>query len=209
MQLPPGLDLNTISILGKPVVNPDDKGISHTTIVVTWPFTAIAIIIVLVRMYLRRRFQGKLSSDDWLMLAGAGAQIAYQSVLTKACLWGLGKKFENTSMQEGIESNRYLTISIPLSIIVSLISRLSITILLNSIFGGTKVWFKWLLVIWFGIEFILGVLGGSLALAMQIPIESQWDPRVSPTKTMDPNIQRYTNLTFGCKCPSRSTYCGL
>lgn len=50
-------------------VNPGDPGGGPTIMAVTWTLSTVAILIVGARFYVRGRVNGKISMDDWFMLA--------------------------------------------------------------------------------------------------------------------------------------------
>jgi dolichyl-phosphate-mannose--protein O-mannosyl transferase len=52
-----------------PPINPDDLGRGPMIIGLTWSFTGLAVIAVLLRLYIRKKVTHITGWDDWFMLA--------------------------------------------------------------------------------------------------------------------------------------------
>jgi hypothetical protein len=174
-----------------------DEGISRITLAVSWTFTSLATVFVASRLIIRRRFMKRLHWDDWTMLLALALQYGFQAMITAACLAGLGRPFQNVNLHDFERSLEFETLSVAFSIPVSLVARVSITILLTKIFGLTRRWFHWFLIFWTIFAVIVGILGLVFNFTQVKPIEASWDPLIVPTNKMDIRIQEYTNVAFG------------
>lgn len=71
--------------------SPHSWDLTRATLVLTWFLTSLAIISVLFRFYLRRKFFNGWASHDWLMLAALAFQFSFQVGLTAMCSSGSGR----------------------------------------------------------------------------------------------------------------------
>ncbi|KAI0975802.1 hypothetical protein F4678DRAFT_457154 [Xylaria arbuscula] len=171
-------------------VNPNDPGLGPTTKALTWLFTGFAIIVVATRFYLRRKFVKFWALDDWIMLAALVLQIVYSALITKACDEGLGMTYVNLTLEKYKGLFMWTFIALPFTHAVSVLARVSITLMLIKIFGKSKPWFKLFLATYTSIQAIFGVISIILAIADMSPIESHWDPTVTPTRQLNPTVQQ-------------------
>ncbi|KAK6064317.1 integral membrane protein [Seiridium cupressi] len=171
-------------------IDPSDQGLGPLTKGLTWSFTGLAIIVVGARMVLRRKFSRHYSVDDWIMVAALAFQIAYSAIITKACDEGLGMTFDDMTLEQLTGALKWSFIALPFTHIVSVLARISITILLIKIFGQSKPWFKWFLIVYTSLQAIFGIISIILALADQFPIESHYNFMVKPTTQLDPAVQQ-------------------
>ena len=72
-----------------------DATLTHATLVLTWIFTSLAIVAVVLRFYLRRKLTKRWASHDWIMLAALACQLVYQAGITILCQAGSGKPAES------------------------------------------------------------------------------------------------------------------
>ncbi|KAM7200664.1 hypothetical protein V8F20_005166 [Naviculisporaceae sp. PSN 640] len=177
----------------QPPVDPDAPGISKTTLTATWVFTCLAVVAVSMRFWLRKKFFN-CHSDDWVMLSALLIQIVYQACITLACNWGMGKAFENMTLEMFIQSQKWSFSSITASQTASVVARVSIVILLCRIFGVTKPAFRWFLIIFTTFMAIVAALGLVFLWAEKTPVESHWDPMVPATWHLDKRVSQYTSL---------------
>lgn len=180
-------------------VNPNDRGLGPMTIALTWVFTSLAIIVVGLRMYLRKKFHNRWYIDDWIMVLALAFQVIYSGLVTKACDEGMGMTFENMTFQQFLGAEKWSYIAEPFSNLVSVTARISITILLVKIFGSSKPIFKWFLIVYTGLVFVFGVLGDVLAIVTVLPIPANWDPRITPTHSLNPQIEQNISETLQCE----------
>lgn len=161
----------------------------------TWTLTIISIVAVTIRFYFRKKYRIPLSSDDWLMLVAEVFQIIFQAFVTTACADGLGNPLATLMPTDILSTNRWAWISTPFSNVVSVIARISITILLIRIFG-TRRWYKWSMIILTGLVAVLGVTNIILIWAMCSPPEALWDKSIPGFKCLDSHIQQYLTLVL-------------
>lgn len=144
---------------------------------VSWFFTAIAIQAVLLRFYLRRKFNQSVGADDWIMLLALTCHIVFQSFLTVASLAGLGRPVTSMTAQEIIDMSKWAWCTTPGSILAGVAARISIAIVLVQIFG-MRQWFKWLMISYTGFLTIIGLANFIFVWLQARPIEALWDFRI-------------------------------
>lgn len=159
---------------------------------VTWPLTSIAIITVAARLYTRKQ-RNYLGSDDWIMVAAMTFQIAYQAILHVACLQGLGKAVKNSTEDELVNVRKWAMISSAFTNVVSVLARISISILLIRTFES-KRWLRWFLAVSCVLMAIVGLLTPILTFTQIHPVQALWDFRMDATMRFSPTISN--NLSF-------------
>lgn len=92
---------------------------------------------------------------------------------------------------------KWIFISIVPGVCASIAARISITLLLISLFG-TKVWLKRWLVSTTALVAVLGTLSVVLTWAQTSPVEGLWN-RLLPARRWDPMIPAATVYAAGCK----------
>ncbi|KAI0964900.1 hypothetical protein F4678DRAFT_454617 [Xylaria arbuscula] len=171
-----------------PPANPKDPGRRYLILGVTWALTALCILVVTARFYLRAFIIKSLSSDDWIMLAAVLGQIGSQVCVTIASYWGLGMHDADLSFYPNlINVLKWLWFSLIPGTIGTVLARISIALLLIRLFG-TKIWFRYFLI-------ITNVLQASFSISLLViiftsvsPLEGLWNPHL-PAKRLDPHIQ--------------------
>lgn len=83
-----------------------ERGIGHIVDGVTWPFTALAILLVGVRFYVRKRFNNAWTVDDWFMALAVVFNTTYQAFLTTSVWYGYGRP--RVTMTPGRHGQRLL-----------------------------------------------------------------------------------------------------
>jgi hypothetical protein len=103
----------------------------------------------------------------------------------------------------------YNILGTPLATAVSVLARLSITILLIRLFG-VHTWLKRVLIAQFVVVCSLSIPFIVLTFIQAIPIQSRWDPSVTATYTLGQNIWLSWAITTQCSFmihdPSRPYY---
>lgn len=191
--------MSGLNVQGTPLVDPSNPGIGPIINGVTWVFTVLAILVVSLRFYLRKAGKHGWSADDWIMLAALGLQIAWQALVTKACQWGLGKQFVNVTLTEYRKFGEYQYAAQIFINFNPLVSRISIAVLLHSLFGRTRQWFSRLIFGWVAFMAVGSLLTNILTLTKSDPFESNWDHTIPSRPRFDPYIQYYTAIGFVCK----------
>lgn len=197
--------MSSLNVLGTPLVDPNDPGIGPAINGVTWTFTVLAIIVVGLRFYLRKAGKHGWVADDWIMLAAVGLQIIWQALATKACQWGLGKDFVNVTMSEYKKLGRNQYTAQIFANFNPLVSRISIAVLLHSLFGRTRRWFSRLIFSWVAFMAVGSLLTNILTLTKSDPIEANWNHTIPVRQRFDPYIQYYVAIGFVCELSTCSS----
>ncbi|KAI2601875.1 hypothetical protein GGR54DRAFT_634444 [Hypoxylon sp. NC1633] len=196
-----------MSSFGAPV-NPENPGASPAVVSVSWALTIVAMVTVFFRFYLRKKLKITLSWDDWIMLVAMVLQIGYQIAVSNAVAWGLGKATTDITVEQFVQMTRWSWswIATPFSNLVSVLARISITILLVRIFG-TRRWFRccvlllrhggrWFMILFTSVQTILGVFNTIIIWVQCKPVEGLWDFRLQNVQCWDRAIQQYVSLTL-------------
>lgn len=197
---------DSLNFLGTPLVH-DGPGVSIVDIGVTWTFTFIAIVFVSLRFYLRAKFAGGISYDDWLMLASLVLLIACSACTTKSNLHGLGRSFESLTLEDYKISNYWFFLVGPLNCFISPLARTAIAVLLNRIFGQSKPWFRKYLIGWTIFMIIGSILSFSTYMARLTPIQAQWDPTIEYRVNLNALVEEYIALGVECELVAASHAC--
>ncbi|KAL1850212.1 hypothetical protein Daus18300_013012 [Diaporthe australafricana] len=156
----------------------------------TWALTAAAIIVIALRFYVRQKVAHGLKDHDWVMLVALVLQIASQACITEAHKYGLGKHDEYLIMDPTmawINILKWIYISTVPGVLASIAARISITLLLISLFG-TKIWLKRWLIATTSLVAVLGTLSIIVTWAQVSPVEGLWNPLL-PARRWDPMVQ--------------------
>ncbi|KAI1179305.1 hypothetical protein F4777DRAFT_468440 [Nemania sp. FL0916] len=182
------------------VPDPNDLGRQPTILGVTWAFTAVVIVIVAGRVYVRARILHGLLSDDWLMLVATAGQIAFQVCLTKSLQWGLGKHDKDLTFDQLVNILKWVWLSTIPGLLGTLFARASVAVLLIRLFGN-KRWLKWYLIIWTTFQSLATIALLIVIFVQCSPVEGLWNPAIE-ARRWDPNIELYlaffsqSTLTF-------------
>ncbi|PQE13980.1 hypothetical protein CJF30_00006767 [Rutstroemia sp. NJR-2017a BBW] len=82
------------------------SGLGPTIIAVVWIQTALAILLVLARLYTRQIIVRAYGHEDWLMVVTLLLFILYSSFTTVAALTGLGSHFSELTLEQFVWSNK-------------------------------------------------------------------------------------------------------
>ncbi|KAI1774308.1 hypothetical protein F4818DRAFT_442460 [Hypoxylon cercidicola] len=175
------------------VPNPDTPRLGPATVGVTWALTAVCIVMVTARFYVRSKVTSSIGSDDWFMLAAVifriGAQAASQKMYDNDL--GNGEKF--VTYQQQTEIFMYNWIQLVISIPVSILARVSATILLVRIFDRQR-WLKWYLIV-FTVLMTVVALVVMISVCVECkPVEAFWDLALRQTQgatCWDPRVFQY------------------
>ncbi|KAI6081525.1 integral membrane protein [Hypoxylon rubiginosum] len=159
---------------------PIDRGLSSKAeilLALTWFFIAFAIQAVVLRFYLRRKFTQVFTLDDWIMLVALCVHILFQTFLTLTAVTGFGYPMETMTIQQIVDMSKWAWATVPANILANLTARLSIAIMLVTIFSVRR-WFKWLIITYTSMMLTLG-LGNFLFVFFQAsPFPASWDFRL-------------------------------
>ncbi|KAI1150243.1 hypothetical protein F4825DRAFT_427397 [Nemania diffusa] len=149
-------------------------------------FTALAAFLVTLRFYVRIQAR-VLGLDDWTMLFAVLIEI-----LTRV-FTSLSATYQNkTPPTPGdiTQALKFNYAAIPTTIVVSILARLSITILLIRLFG-VHLWFKRFMIAQFVVVCLLSFPFIGLTFAQKTPVQALWDMNIMVTKKLDPKIWLY------------------
>lgn len=161
---------------------PLDRGLSSRAQLfmgVTWLFTSCAILAIICRLLLRRKFTRSISIDDWIMLLALVLHVVYQIFLTLVCYTDFGYPMTTMTVQQIIDMTMYSWLSVPFNMMSNLISRIAVAIMLVEIFGVRK-WFKWLTYGYLGVLALVSVANVVYVFCQTSPVEASWDFRIVP-----------------------------
>lgn len=175
----------------------DSRSNQAIILAVSWTLTSIAIITVAGRLYTRTQ-RKQLGSDDGFMVAALTFQIAYQSILHVAVEQGLGKTVDDSTVEELVNVRKWALISSAFTSVVSILARISISILLIRTFG-TRLWFKLFLIVSCMLMASLGILTPILSWTRVHPVEALWDYRMKASLRFDPSISGRLSLSMQSK----------
>jgi len=196
MPAPPANYTGPVNFMGMPLPNPDEVGIGADVLGVTWLFTSLAIIVVGLRAYTRQRFLKRWTVEDWLMYSALVMHIVDQALITVCCRYGLGKEFENMTMDDSRIVQKLEFVAAFFAYMTSMLSRISIAMLLVRIFGVARPGFKWFVIGMTTIISITAVLCIVFKFVQTKPVEAFWDVRIKGTKMLPKNTEPITALVF-------------
>ncbi|KAK2615037.1 hypothetical protein N8I77_001816 [Diaporthe amygdali] len=156
----------------------------------TWALTALSILVISLRFYVRIEVVQGLKAHDWVMLVALLLQIANQACITEAYRWGLGKHDQYLIVDPTmpwINLLKWIYISTVPGVCASIAARISVTLLLISLFGN-KIWLKRWLITTTLLVAVLGILSIAITWAQASPVEGLWNPLL-PARRLDPIIQ--------------------
>ncbi|KAF2757489.1 hypothetical protein EJ05DRAFT_391150 [Pseudovirgaria hyperparasitica] len=174
-----------------PPVNPSDPGKGPLIIGTTWMLTGLCIPVIAFRFYVRSRAPSSPGLDDWIMLAATVLQITAQAFITVSYSYGMGKHDLDLTYNQLVNILKWVWFNIVPGILVSILARISITILLIRIFNR-KSWLKVYLIIFTILQSIGGIMVIIIIFAQSDPVEALWNPLI-PAKRWNPNIQLYSS----------------
>ncbi|KAI0003922.1 hypothetical protein F4779DRAFT_600982 [Xylariaceae sp. FL0662B] len=171
--------------------NPDDPGAIPVLMGVTWTFTGLALVTVTLRIFIGKKRDRGLGIDDWLMTVAMALQIVSQVLITIACSEGFGKHDADLYLPDQmVQVLKISWIAMTPGILVSLIARVSITILLVRLFG-IHTWFRKFLIILTGAQTTIGIVVIICSWLQTKPVEAQWNVFMSNAERWDPRILLY------------------
>ncbi|KAK6825859.1 hypothetical protein PG987_013353 [Apiospora arundinis] len=172
-----------------PPVNPDNLGRGPMIKGITWTFTIIAMIAVGLRLRVRWTLSKSWALEDWIMLSAAAFVVVHQALATIAYTYGMGKHDADIEQPHSfVEILKWIWISVAPGMLVSILARVSITLLLVRLFGGVYRSFKWCIIILTSFTVLFcGLLIPFTYLQvtpvdglwkLYSPVVSRWDPRI-------------------------------
>ncbi|KAK0712208.1 hypothetical protein B0T21DRAFT_454743 [Apiosordaria backusii] len=175
-----------------PPRNPNDPGRGPMVIGITWAFTGMAVIACSLRMMVGWKRKRGLGIDDWLMFIAMLLQIVNQTFISISYSHGLGKHDADLQWPDQlVEVLKWNWIATAPGMFVSILARLSITILLLRLFGIHQ-WFKWFVYVLTTLQVIGGILCFVVTWVQVRPIEALWNVFLPNAERIDPNIVLYS-----------------
>ncbi|KAF7540718.1 hypothetical protein G7054_g1179 [Neopestalotiopsis clavispora] len=163
---------------------------------VNWTFTALAIIVVCLRMYVRKRIGYEL--DDWLMLVALAMMIVYVATITVSVQWGMGRKYASITLEEYKNIAYWQLLGQFWVNLQPVFSRWAIAVFLIRIFGKARPWFRNFLIFWVALMAIGAILANVLTLTLIDPIQANWDPTITTAHyRFKPIIEYYIAVGVG------------
>lgn len=198
-------------------MSPDPSDNGPAIMGTTWALTALSMVIIALRFYVRTNGAQGLKAHDWVMLIALVRsclatrdqliddhqqvlQIASQACITEAYLWGLGEHDEYLMMDPTmpwVNILKWIYISTVPGVCASIAARVSITLLLISLFGN-KVWLKRWLITTTSLITVLGILSVVITWSQASPVEGLWNPLL-PARRWDPIIMESMVYLSGCE----------
>ncbi|KAH8897481.1 hypothetical protein GQ53DRAFT_838073 [Thozetella sp. PMI_491] len=182
--------MDTVSVFGRPPVHPDDRGKGPALLAVSWTMTGLATIVVALRFVVRKRFVS-WRADDWIMLAALVLQFGFDATLTIAVSWGFGRTLEDLTLRQLLQLQKWEYITALVSATVSVMARISITVLLIRIFGSSRPWFRHFAIVLTAVTGVMGLVSTMLAWLEKFPVQALWDFTVTPYWHMDGRVNQY------------------
>ncbi|CAG8953373.1 hypothetical protein HYFRA_00010118 [Hymenoscyphus fraxineus] len=166
--------------------------------------TVLSIIVLALRFYLRIKNGATPAAHDWAMFIAVLFQIVNQACIVQAYRWGLGAhdinlmydsegKFIPSMPWTNILKWQYISV-VP-GVLTSITARISVTLLLITLFG-TKRWLKWFLTVATICVAIVGSVSVIITWVQVSPVEGLWNPLL-PARRWSPNIQTYVVYVSG------------
>ncbi|KAI1207440.1 uncharacterized protein F4807DRAFT_434623 [Annulohypoxylon truncatum] len=154
-------------------LSPNGPASGEMILGVTWAFTSMTIIALIFRLLLHA---GRFGLDDWFMVAAEVCQVVFQGLVTIQLYWGLEWKQDGdpNTHAEYIQYMKYGWIASTPAILVSVLARISATLLLNRLFASKK-WLRWYLYVFTTVETCVGTLAIISIWLQTTPIEATWN----------------------------------
>ncbi|KAH7320606.1 hypothetical protein B0I35DRAFT_468130 [Stachybotrys elegans] len=165
-----------------PPIDRDNPGRGPMVVGVTWVFTAMAIIVVGLRFMIRKQRRVPWSWDDWIMLAATVIQTGTQIHTSITLRYGMGKHDYSLYPDEMLNILRHNWAGVPGGTLVSMLARVSITILLIRLFQYVYC--------------VLGIVFIPVPYVQVRPVEALWDFTILDAERWDPRIWLYMAYTF-------------
>ena len=123
-----------------------------------------------------------------------------QACVTEAYNYGLGIHDQYLIMDPAmswITMIKFVYISTVPGVLCSIVARISICLLLISLFGN-KRWLKWWLIVTTGLVTVVGIVSIAVTWSQSKPVEGLWN-QLLPAKKWNPNISLYVIFVSGGK----------
>ncbi|KAF4505778.1 hypothetical protein G6O67_007691 [Ophiocordyceps sinensis] len=163
-----------------------DPGRGPMLIAVRWVFTSLSIIFVGLRFYSRRRKRLGYGWDDWLMLMVVTVRVALSAQVPVLLQYGYGRHDRDMTPEQQVQVLKASWLTMPESVFVSAVARISIAILLVRLFG-VHSWFKWFCIAVTALQAVLAVIFVPLTFLQKRPVEALWEIRMPHTVNVDPH----------------------
>lgn len=186
--------MSKLNINGEPLVD-TGPGSGPVILGINWTFTILGILAVGVRMWLRHKTGYGLA--DWLMVLATAMMVVYEALLTESVIWGLGRKYESITLDDYKNLQYWQLLAQFFLNLQPVISRWSIAVFLIRIFGTSRPWFRYFLIVWVALMAVGAILANILTFTNKDPLEAHWDPTIESHNRFNPIIEYYTAVGVG------------
>ncbi|KAK7917920.1 hypothetical protein PG985_009794 [Apiospora marii] len=175
-----------------PPVNPDNPGRGPMIIGITWTFTIIAVLVVGLRLHVRWMLSKSWALEDWIMLAATACVVANEALITVAYTYGMGKHdMDIEQPHDMVQILKWIWVSVAPGMLVSILARISITLLLVRLFGRVYKVFKWSIIALTTFSVLFCSLLIPFTYVQVTPAKGLWEIYDPPVSKWDPNIVLY------------------
>ncbi|KAK9424385.1 putative Integral membrane protein [Seiridium unicorne] len=170
----------------------DDRG--PELLIITWVFTALAIILVALKLFTRQRFLQGLGWDDFFIFLSLILIVIGTSLFTYAVYpLGMGKHAAELGRQRASEVVRIILIAGPFGVMAYSFPNISVAILLQRLLAPNKLRTS-LLYLLVCLQVVISAVSCILLLAQCRPTESLWNPTIQATCFPPKTVSKFSFL---------------
>ncbi|GKZ21774.1 hypothetical protein AbraIFM66951_008761 [Aspergillus brasiliensis] len=159
-----------------------DENASQASVVVipTIVTTVIAVVLTLLRLYVRKFVMRTLSWDDWFNLLATLTTLVAMALILAAVPYGLGRHYDTLDVDRAIYCIKLMRMCLFPLLFSTIFLKISISLLLMRLFLTTKMWkiFFWCFI---AFNTITSLLDAAIVLPQCDPVARTWDKRVQGT----------------------------
>ncbi|RAK89745.1 hypothetical protein BO79DRAFT_192943 [Aspergillus costaricaensis CBS 115574] len=159
----------------------DDNASQASVVVVpTIVTTVIAVVLTLLRLYVRKFVMRTLSWDDWFNLLATLTTLIAMALILAAVPYGLGRHYDTLDVDRAVYCIKLMRMCLFPLLFSTIFLKISISLLLMRLFLTTKVWkiFFWCFI---AFNTITSLLDAAIVLPQCDPVARTWDKRVDGT----------------------------
>ncbi|KAI9846899.1 MAG: hypothetical protein M1837_003511 [Sclerophora amabilis] len=160
-----------------------------------WIEAAIAIAVMMARLYARIRIVRQVSLDDYLMITSLVFAIISGGIITEGVVQGFGKHIFYLAPHQQIQAIKFAYLSQPFNAMAQCFGRMSFALFLVRVMGITALR-RWILYSIICGQFAVNIVFSGLTLAACRPINRYWDPTVSGS-CWSPLVIEYAGYSQG------------
>ncbi|PWY96143.1 hypothetical protein BO94DRAFT_454308 [Aspergillus sclerotioniger CBS 115572] len=142
--------------------------------------TVIAVILTLLRLYVRKFVMRTLAWDDWFNVLATLTTLVAMALILAAVRYGLGHHIDSLDMDRAVYCVKLLRMCLFPLLFSTIFLKISISLLLMRLFLTTKIWkiFFWCFI---AFNTITSILDAAIVLPQCSPVARAWDKRVDGT----------------------------